>query len=218
LNCGASPPCLPKLAAHFLHSRPPPLSLLAAVRLTVWPRPGGLPYAPSPFSVSTYLSLICCLNPSFWWDPLLGSRSLHIPSAAFLILICQERPPEFPFFHVTAFEDPLNSFLGTFSAGSATDFLLVQVYRYCWAVRLLRVMTAASCRSSHQAASCPCQTSRLPAHPSHLFPSWRLLRLRHSLTTARPSSQVCDAFHSFSLQTSVDLCFLHNCASSRCIS
>jgi hypothetical protein len=42
---------------------------------------------------------------------LLGFRSLRIPSAAFLILICQERPPEFPFFHVTAFEDPLNSFL-----------------------------------------------------------------------------------------------------------
>lgn len=82
----------------------------------------------------------------------------------------------------------------------------VQVCRGCGAIQaahLLRasrrftgsfahrqMTAAASCRSSRPAASCPCRTSHPAAPRGHLFPSWRPLHSRRSLTTARQSSQV----------------------------
>jgi len=90
--------------------------------------------------------------------------------------------------------------------GSSLDN--VQVCRGCGAIQaahLLRasrrftgsfahrqMTAAASCRSSRPAVSCPCRSSHPhpAARPGHLFPSWRPLHSRRSLTTARQSSQV----------------------------
>lgn len=88
--------------------------------------------------------------------------------------------------------------------GSSRDN--VQVCRGCGAIQaahLLRasrrftgpfsqrqMTAAASCRSSRPAASCPCRSCHPAAPRGHLFPSWRPLHSRPSLTTARQSSQV----------------------------